>query len=69
MYKINQFSGRAYLDAGNLKTSDTGQVFVKVGDDYIAPNGDYIKQIGNDLINLRTGVNSTFGDPFGGNHE
>ena len=65
MLKVDKFSNHIYLTTGNIKTNETGDVFVKAGNDYIAQNGDYIKKTGSSYLNLRTGVNSTFGDPFG----
>lgn len=64
MLKVDQFSGHTYLTTGNIKTDETGKLFVKTGNDYIAQNGDYIQKTGSGYLNLRTGVNSTFGDPF-----
>jgi hypothetical protein len=64
MLKVDKFSNHIYLTTGNIKTNETGDVFVKAGNDYIAQNGDYIQKTGSSYLNLRTGVNSTFGDPF-----
>ena len=62
MFKSDQFSSHKYFTVGNTKTLETGDVFVKVGNDYVAQNGDYLKKTSLGHINLRTGVNSTFGD-------
>jgi hypothetical protein len=69
MIKVDRFSNHTYFTTGNIITNETGEVFVKVGDDYLAQNGDYIKKTGSSFLNLRTGVNSTFGDPFGDDDE
>ena len=69
MLKVDQFSGHTYLTTGDIKTDETGKLFVKTGNDYIAQNGDYIQKTGSGYSNLRTGVNSTFADPFGDDDE
>lgn len=69
MLKVDPFSGHVYATTGNIKTNEIGDVFVKVGDDYVANNGDYIKKTPCGYLNLRTGINSTFGDPFGSDYE
>jgi hypothetical protein len=62
MFKIDKFSNHTYFTSGNTKTNELGEVFVKTGNDYVAQNGDIIKKIGLNYLNLRTGVNLTFGD-------
>ena len=69
MLKVDRFSGHTYFTNGNIKTNELGDVFVKTGNDYINNNGDYIKKVGLTYLNLRTGVNSNFGDPFGDDDE
>ena len=69
MIKVDRFSNHTYFTTGNITTNETGEVFVKVGDDYLAQNGDYIKKTGSSFLNLRTGVNLTFGDSFGDDDE
>ena len=64
MIKTNIFSGHTYTTTGNIKTSDTGETFVKTGDTWFGRNGSVIQKQGNDLVNLQTGVRSSFGDPF-----
>jgi len=64
MIKVDLFSGHVYTDTGNLKQSDTGDTFIKCGDMWFGDHGEVIQQRGNDLFNLRTGISSTFGDPF-----
>ena len=65
MLKVDKFSNHIYQTTDNIKTNEHGTVFVKTGMDWIASNGDYIQQTNKGLVNLRTGVNSVFGDPFG----
>jgi hypothetical protein len=65
MLNNDRFSNHTYFTSGNIKTNELGDVFIKTGNDYVAQNSDYIKKIGSNYLNLRTGVNSTFGDPFG----
>jgi hypothetical protein len=69
MLKFDRFSNHTYFTHGNIKTNELGNVFVKTGNDYVAQNGDYIKKVGSTYLNLRTGVNSNFGDPFGDDDE
>jgi hypothetical protein len=68
MFEINIFSGKVYRTEGNIKVAQDGTTFVKAGNDWIGPNGDFIQQTGNGLQNSRTNVNETFGDPFGDNN-
>ena len=65
MFEVNPFSAKTYTTTDTVKIANDGTSFVKAGNDWIASNGDYIQQTNNGLLNLRTGVNSTFGDPFG----
>ena len=69
MFKLDRFSNKTYLTTGDIKTNSSGDVFVKAGDDYVADNGDYIKKVGSNYLNTRTGIDSTFGDPFGDDDE
>jgi hypothetical protein len=62
MFNNDKFSNHTYFISGNTKTNELGEVFVKTGNDYVAQNGDIIKNIGLNYLNLRTGVNLTFGD-------
>jgi len=62
MFKIDKFSNHTYFTSGNNKTNEIGEVFIKTGNDYVTQNGDIIKKIGSNYLNLRTGVNLTFGD-------
>jgi hypothetical protein len=62
MFNNDKFSNHTYFTSGNTKTNELGEVFVKTGNDYVAQNGDIIKNIGLNYLNLRTGVNLTFGD-------
>lgn len=69
MFEVNPFSAKTYNISDKVKIAQDGTASVKVGNDWIAPNGDYIQQTNNGLLNLRTGVNSTFGDPFGDSND
>jgi flagellar basal body rod protein FlgG len=64
MIKVDIFSGRVYTETGNFKQSDNGDTFTKCGDTWFGKNGEVIKQTETDCFNLKTGVRSTFGDPF-----
>jgi hypothetical protein len=64
MIKVDLFSGHVYTETGNFKQSDTGDTFVKCGDMWLGQHGEVIQQRSNDLLNLHTGISSTFGDPF-----
>jgi hypothetical protein len=65
MFDINIFSGKVYRTEGNIKVAQDGTTFVKAGNDWIAPNGDFIQQMSHGLQNSRTAVNEAYGDPFG----
>ena len=69
MFKLDRFSEHSYFTIGKTKTSETGGVFVKTGNDYVAQNGDYLKKTSSSYLNLRTGVNSTLGNRFGDDYE
>ena len=64
MIEINKFSGHVYTEMGNTKQSNTGDIYMKCGNSWIGSNGEVIQIRNNDLLNLKTGVSSTFGDPF-----
>jgi hypothetical protein len=64
MIKVNIFSGHVYTETDNFKQSDTGDTFIKSGDTWFGQHGEVIQQRGDDLFNVRTGISSTFGDPF-----
>ena len=66
---IDKFSGRTYTETSMMRLTDDGRVFTKVGDSYIAPDGEMIVKQGNHLLNTRTGIMSSFGDPFEGDTE
>lgn len=69
MFEINIFTGKVYVTTDDLKIAQDGRTFVRSDDDWIGPNGDFIQQTSNGLLNSRTGIGSTYGDPFGGDHE
>jgi len=58
------FSGKVYTETSMMRLTEDGRVFTKVGDNYIAPNGEMIVKQGNHLLNTKTGIMSNFGDPF-----
>jgi len=64
MIEINKFSGHVYNETGNFKQSDTGEMFMKCGDTWFGENGEIIKQTETGYFNIKTGISSTFGDPF-----
>ena len=65
MLTVNQFSAHIYNTLEQTKTNEFGEVFVKSGDDFYGMDGQYIQKTGESYTNIKTGVNSTFGDPFG----
>jgi hypothetical protein len=65
MLKTNQFSSHTYLTTESIQTSETNKVFIQSNSNWIASNGDVIAKSPLGYLNLRTGVNETFGDPFG----
>jgi hypothetical protein len=44
--------------------STHGDTYNRVGNDWINQDGDLIQKVGKDYFNPRTGVFSSFGDPF-----
>jgi hypothetical protein len=44
--------------------SSDGDTYNRVGNDWINQDGDLIQKVGKDYFNPRTGVFSSFGDPF-----
>jgi hypothetical protein len=64
MIEINKFSGHVYTEMGNMKHSNTGDIYMKCGDSWIGSNGQVVQIRNNDLFNPKTGISSTFGDPF-----
>ncbi len=63
-FVTNMFSGRVYTETKRTLTTQEGDLFIKSGDDWIGGNGEFIQKQGNDLVNIETGVRSSFGDPF-----
>jgi hypothetical protein len=68
MFKTNLFSNNSYKTIDDVMVDQQGRTFFKSGDNWVANNGDFIQKINNDFLNQRTGVMSTFGDPFGDNN-
>jgi hypothetical protein len=58
------FSGEVYTETSTMRIAQDGRVFNKIGDNYIAPDGELIIKQGNHLLNVKTGIMSNFGDPF-----
>jgi hypothetical protein len=58
------FSGEVYTETSCMRFAQDGRVFTKVGDNYIAPDGELIIKQGGHLLNTKTGIMSNFGDPF-----
>ena len=58
------FSGKLYTETSMMRLTEDVRVFTKVGDNYIAPDGEKIVKQGNHLLNTKTGIMSNFGDPF-----
>lgn len=65
MFETNIFSAKSYLTTDTVKVRDDGETFVKSGNDWISSSGNLIQKTSNGFLNLQTGINSTFGDPFG----
>ena len=61
---INIFSGVFYTETESIRISGDGDVFTRMGDNYVTPSGDLIIKQGDHLFNTKTGINSHFGDPF-----
>jgi hypothetical protein len=64
MFKNNIFSGRTYYETKTTKVSDDGNTFIKNGNTWIGTDGEVIQKMGDDLINTKTGVMSSWCDPF-----
>lgn len=60
----NIFSGKTYTQTSRTITTPDGDLFIKSGENWIGENGEFIQKQGNDLVNMETGVRSSFGDPF-----
>jgi hypothetical protein len=61
---FNMFSNKNYTETGNVLVSETGKSFVKVFNGYLSEDGDLIQKHGENFMNMTTGVQSAFGDPF-----
>jgi len=64
MIKVDKFSGESYFETENIKVSSHGKTFSKLGESWVGSNGEIIQKMGNDLMNTKTGVMSSWGDPF-----
>lgn len=65
MFETNRFSAKTYIVTETIKIRNDGKTFIKSGKDWISDDGTFIQHTNTGLLNVRTGVNSTFGDPFG----
>lgn len=65
MIEINPFSGNVYTTTDTVKIGQDGTFFINNGGNWIANNGDFIQKTNSGFLNLRTGVISSIGDPFG----
>jgi hypothetical protein len=61
----NLFSGNNYHKTESTIMRDDGKMFYKTGSMWIDDEGTTVQQMGNNLMNLNTGVDSRWGDPFG----
>ena len=61
---FNMFSNKNYTETGNVLVSEDGVVFNKVFNGYLSQDGDLIQKQGENFMNMTTGVQSSFGDPF-----
>jgi flagellar basal body rod protein FlgG len=61
---VDIFSGQVYTETSMMRLTEDGRVFTKIGDNYIASDGELIVKQGNYLLNTKTGIMSNFGDPF-----
>jgi hypothetical protein len=60
----NLFSGKVYNQTSSTITTPDGNMFIKSGNNWVGENGEWIQKQGTDLVNMETGVRSSFGDPF-----
>jgi flagellar basal body rod protein FlgG len=60
----NLFSGKVYNQTNSTITTPDGDLYIKSGNSWIGENGELIQRQGTDLVNIETGVRSSFGDPF-----
>jgi hypothetical protein len=63
-FLMDLFSGRVYTKTDNMMIDQDGDVFTKVGNDYVGNDGTLITKIDSDYLNTKTGMMSSFGDPF-----
>jgi hypothetical protein len=64
MIKVNQFSGETYFETETIKVASNGNTFTKMGSVWVGNNGEVIQKMGDQLLNTKTGVMSSWGDPF-----
>lgn len=62
---LNLFSGNSYTQTDTTITRDDGKTYYKSGDLWIDDESTIVQYMGDELYNQKTGVGSTFGDPFG----
>jgi hypothetical protein len=64
MFNFNIFSGKTYYGTEDLKVSQDGNTFTKLGNSWFGSNGDIVQKMGDNWTNLNTGVSSSWGDPW-----
>ena len=61
---FNVFSGKTYTKNSSGITDTDGNCFVEIPNGYLSQNGNVIQRQAQGFMNMTTGVQSTFGDPF-----
>ena len=64
MIKTDKYSGITYVTTGNVKQSNEGAEFIKVGNTWIDDKGNMVEEDNGVFKSLSTGISSNFGDPF-----
>lgn len=64
MIKVDKFSGETYFETETTKVANNGNTFTKMGRSWVGNNGEVIQETGSGLMNTKTGVMSSWGDPF-----
>jgi hypothetical protein len=62
---LNLFSGNSYTQTETSVIRDDGKTYYKSGDLWIDDESTIVQYMGDELYNQKTGVGSSFGDPFG----
>lgn len=61
MNQTDRYSSHTFTQ-GSIKTSETGETFVKAGKDFVSQTGDVYTKTSFGYINTRTGINTTLGE-------